>query len=172
MKNLIIISAFCAALSACATTYKPDGFSGGFSETQLNENVWRVTFTGNGYTRKLHAEDFALLRSAELALEKGYNFFTLNDSNSSIETSSFTTPSTSHTTGNAYRSGNYIYGSARTQTYGGQNIVVSRPSTTNLVVMFMEKPKTEGMVYDANFICQVLGQKHNIACGVNESVAR
>jgi hypothetical protein len=74
-----IITSLCivATLSACATAYQRDGFTGGFSETQLDENVWRVTFEGNGYTREQRAEDFALLRSAELTLEKGFYAFWL-----------------------------------------------------------------------------------------------
>lgn len=171
MRVLIIFCLF-IVLSGCATAYKRDGFTGGFSETQLGENVWRVTFIGNGYTHKHRAEDFALLRSAELTLANGYTHFFLTDSNSSTQTSAFTTPSTSYTTGNAYRSGNYIHGSARTQTYGGQNIVVSRPSTTNAVVMFLGKPEIQGMVYDARFICSTLGKKYDVACGTNASTVR
>ena len=55
-------------LVACATAYQPQSFSGGFSETQLDKNVFRVSFKGNGYTNAERAEEMALLRSAELAL--------------------------------------------------------------------------------------------------------
>lgn len=167
MRVLIIVSGLCTVLSACATTYQPEGFSGGFSETQLDKNVWRVRFTGNGNTEKYRAEDFALLRSAELTLKNGYTYFVSNDSNSSSETRAFTTPATAHTTGSAYRAGNYIYGNARTQMYGGQTIVVSEPATTNTVVMFDEKPTIQGMVYDARFVCSTLGKKYDVACGAN-----
>ena len=46
--------------------------SGGFTESQLDTNVFRVTFKGNGYTSPDRAEDMALLRSAELALQHGF----------------------------------------------------------------------------------------------------
>ena len=163
MRNLTI-GILCVTLSACATAYKPDGLSGGFSETQIDTNVWRITFTGNGYTKRHRAEDFALLRSADLTLKNGHSNFILADSNSSAETSAFTTPTTSHTTGSAYRTGNYLHGSARTQTYGGQTIVVSKHSATNTVVMFHEKPSIQGMVYDARFICGTLGKKDEVTC--------
>src|SRR5437764_1386447 len=52
---------------ACATPYQRHGFTGGFSESQLDENVFRVNFRGNGYTSPERAADFTLLRSAELA---------------------------------------------------------------------------------------------------------
>jgi hypothetical protein len=40
-----------ASLVGCATGYQAQGFTGGFDETQLSPNVYRVTFKGNGYTR-------------------------------------------------------------------------------------------------------------------------
>jgi len=163
--RIITILCLYAVLSACATAYQRDSFSGGFSETQLDENVWRVTFAGNGYTREQRVEDFALLRSAELTIGKGYTHFVLAGSKSSSEIGAFTTPTTSNTTGSAYRSGNYIYGNATTQTYGGQTVFVSKPSTTNTVIMFKSKPDGQGMVYDAKFICQSLGQKYEVTCG-------
>jgi hypothetical protein len=63
------------SIQACATGYKSDGFVGGYSETQLDENVFKVAFRGNGYTRQDRAADFTLLRSAELALKSGYSYF-------------------------------------------------------------------------------------------------
>jgi len=152
-------------LSACATAYQQDGFGGGFSETQFDENVWRVTFRGNGYTQEPRAEDLALLRSAELTLENGYTYFALTDSKSSKKTGTFTTPTTSRTTGSAYSSGNSTYLNATTHTSGGQTFFVSKPSITNTVVMFKDKPEVQGMVYNAKFICQSLGEKYEVTCG-------
>ena len=53
------------ALTGCMTAYQPDGLTGGYSEVQLSENVWRVSFKGNGYTSRERAVDMALLRSAD-----------------------------------------------------------------------------------------------------------
>lgn len=162
-----MISTLClfAILSACVTTYQPVGFTGGFSETQLGENVWRVTFHGNGYTREERAEDLALLRSADLTLEKGYTHFALASSRSNTKTETYTTPSTSYTTGSVYSSGNYATGNATTYTTGGDTDSVSKPSSSNIVVMFKGKPDVQGMVYDAKFICQSIGQKYQATCG-------
>jgi hypothetical protein len=97
-------------LSTCATAYQQDGFGGGFSETRLDENVWRVTFQSNDYTSELRAQDFALLRSAELTLENGYTYFALTDFNPSHDTGTFITPTTSYKT--VYSSGNHTQGAA------------------------------------------------------------
>ncbi len=57
----IILSFFMVAgLAACATAYQPQSFSGGFTETQLDKNVFRVSFQGNGYTRAERAEEMAI----------------------------------------------------------------------------------------------------------------
>ena len=42
-----------ALLSGCATSYtKENFFTGGFSDSQLAENVFRIDFAGNKYTKK------------------------------------------------------------------------------------------------------------------------
>lgn len=162
-KSFVIFGAI--FLFGCATSYQKMGFSGGFDETQLAENVWKVHFAGNGYTGRNRAEEMTLLRSADLTMQNGYRFFVLASSNSASDYSTYTTPSTSTTTGSAYGSGGYAYGSANTTTYGGQTYIVSKPSTTNTVVMFKEKPQVNGVVYDANFLCNTLGSKLTVSCG-------
>jgi len=52
----------------CATGYHQNGFTGGFSETRLAPDVFRITFRGNGYTSAERAQDFALLHASELVL--------------------------------------------------------------------------------------------------------
>jgi len=96
-------------LAGCATTYQPKSFTGGYSETQLGENVFQVSFRGNGYTSRERASDFNLLRSAELTLERGFRYFVIVDSEKYATTGTYTTPAQSHTTGSAYGSGNYAY---------------------------------------------------------------
>jgi hypothetical protein len=140
MKQLAIIILFAALLQGCATSYIANGFSGGYSETQLDENVFKVTFRGNGYTRRERAADFTLLRSAELTLEHGYQYFMLVNANSSTSQSSYTTPTVSNTTASVYGSGNYAYGNASTTTYGGQTYNISKPSSSNTIVCFKKNP--------------------------------
>lgn len=148
-------------IAACATPYQKSGLSGGFSETQLDENVFRVSFRGNAYSRGERAEDFALLRCAELALEHGYTHFALTDSTTeSKTTSAYTAPTTSYTTGSAYAAGNTVYGSARTNTYGGNTIYMSKPKAVNTVVMFKGKPDLTGMVFDARFVYESIRKKY------------
>lgn len=163
-KNLLISIASVAAITGCATAYQPKGPMGGFDETQLDTNVWRVSFKGNGYTKGERAEDFATLRSAELALANGFTHFAFVESKTGSELSTYTAPRTSYTTGRAEVVGNTLYLNATTNTYGGGTFLMRRPSATNTVVMFKGRPDGGGMVYDANFICSSIGQKYKVIC--------
>lgn len=152
-------------MTGCATAYQPKGLSGGFEETPLDANVWRVSFRGNGYTKSERAEDFALLRSAELALANGFTHFAFYDSKVGQDVSAYTAPTTSYTTGTVSGYGNTAYGNATTTTYGGGTTFIRKPAAVNIVVMFKEKPSTANqMIYDANFICSSLGVKYKVIC--------
>lgn len=152
-----------ALLSACATPYQHQGMSGGFSETQLDENVFRVNFRGNGYTSAERAIDFTLLRSAELAREHSYHYFIIVQHSGGYSYSTYTTPTQSHTTGTATSYGNTTTVQTQTTTTGGQTHVIAKPSTSNTIVCFAKKPDSyEGMVYNADFIYRSLTQKYGI----------
>jgi hypothetical protein len=133
--RVIVTSIAAIFLSACATTYQPEGFSGGFSETQLDKNVFRVSFKGNGYTSRDRAEDFTLLRSAELTLKNGFTHFVIVDGRSGTDYSTMTMPTQSTTVGSASVYGNTAYGRATTTTTGGQSFVVQKPSSTNTALL-------------------------------------
>lgn len=66
-------------LAGCATGYHEMGITGGFAETRLAPEVYRVTFEGNGYSDPVRVQDFAMLRAAELALAHGFTHFVLID---------------------------------------------------------------------------------------------
>ncbi|ABI59617.1 CC0125/CC1285 family lipoprotein [Nitrosomonas eutropha] len=166
MRNIALIT-LVLALAGCASAYKPKGFGGGFSETQLDTNVFRVSFRGNGYTRAERAEELALLRSAELTLKNGFTHFAIIDSQSREKHSAYTAPTQSYTTANATAYGNSAYGTANTTTYGGQTFLISKPSTTNTIMCFKGKPDIQGLVYDAQFLCGSLGKKYEAICGAN-----
>jgi hypothetical protein len=171
LMNTSLIGFGCAMtlLAGCATAYQPQGLSGGFTETQLDTNVWRVLFKGNGYTRGEKAEDFAMLRSAELTLANGFSHFAFAESKTGNEVSAYTAPTTSYTTANASVYGNSVRGTATTQTYGGGTTFISKPSAKNVVVMFNGKPNTGGLVFDAQFICNSMGQKYKVVCNAPKS---
>ena len=90
-RRLLLIAAAAVgamALSACetATPYQPLGVrgthaSGGFYETQIETNRFRVGFRGNSLTSRDRVERYLLYRAADLTVQRGYDWFTAVDRN-------------------------------------------------------------------------------------------
>lgn len=161
MKTIVALFFAVFLLQGCATGYKSSGFTGGYSETQLEEGVYQVSFRGNAYTSADKAADFTLMRSAELTMEKGYKYFVIIDSQSHTEHSSYTTPQTSETNIRLNTSGNTTYGTATTNTYGGQTYNYSKPSSKNLILCLKEKPAS-GFSYNAEMVFKSLSEKYGV----------
>jgi hypothetical protein len=81
MRKLSMVFVICILAAGCATQYRSsdESISGGFSETQLAPDTWRVLVEGNGFTTRGEAEQFLMRRCAELALEQGKRYFVLGD---------------------------------------------------------------------------------------------
>lgn len=164
MKRAILACTF-LLLAGCATPYQPCGFAGGYSDTQLAPDGFRVFFRGNGYTSRERTQDFAMLRAAELTIEGGFKHFAILDESSSEEVSTFTTPGSSQTTGSAY-----VYGGSRSYygTYSGhttyyppQTYFIFKPHSEFLIKCFPEKPEAI-YTFDALFLQNSLKQKYKI----------
>ena len=73
--NALCAAFFCVCLAGCATPYGKTGLTGGYSEKRLSDNVYRVTFSANGYTTQETAQTFWLYRAVEITLENGFDGF-------------------------------------------------------------------------------------------------
>lgn len=120
-------------LAGCATKYQSFGFSGGFSEVQLDTNVFRVSFKGNGYSSGDRVEEMALLRSAEVTLNNGFTHFAV-------------------VTGTTRENPDSI----------GIGISVTKPGASNTIVCYRGKPEGAGLVYDAKYVFDSLGEKYGV----------
>lgn len=137
-----------ATLAAgCATTYQPHGLTGGFEESQVNANSFRVAFRGNGYTSTNRAEELTLLRSAELCLERGFPGFVLLRERTDLKNESLWMSNTTVRRGNVFSS--------------GTNLNFSMPSTSNLVSCIAEKPANV-FSYDAVVLYESLTTKYQV----------
>ena len=80
------------ALGGCAgqttTPYRPalDADDQGYQEQRIEANRYRVTFTGNSVTSREAVENFMLLRTAELTLKQGYDYFVLDNQDTESQT--------------------------------------------------------------------------------------
>jgi hypothetical protein len=68
----------CMAVAGCTTPYQrltAMSLTGGYEDKDLGKDVYRVTFSGNGYTSRETVQTFWLWRCTELTLEKGFDGF-------------------------------------------------------------------------------------------------
>lgn len=157
-----ILLAILTILLGCSTPYQKDGNLGGFSETQLGENAFKISFNGNAFTDKEKVADYTLLRSAEVTKENGYRYFVIVDSSEDSTLGTYTTPTRTTTTGSAYASGNYVRGNATSRTTGGQTYIYSSPSAENTIICYEDKPEVNGLIYEAAFIVRSIKDKYDI----------
>ena len=158
---LIILITYSFTYFSCATMYQPLSGTGGYSEVQLDENIFRVRFNGNGFTSGARSSDLCLLRSAELCKNYGFKYFMIIDASKDVSKSQFSTPKTTNTTGSATSIGNTVYGNSQSTTWGGQTYTISRPSNENTIICFFEKPNS-GVSYNAEFLYNSMTKKYNI----------
>ena len=79
MKRIFFVLIFVVLTTGCATGYNKYGFFGGYEDRIVEEDVFEVSFAGNGFVEPKKAEDLALLRCASLALEHKYKYFVILD---------------------------------------------------------------------------------------------
>jgi hypothetical protein len=129
-----------ASLSGCAghpmsTPYQPDkgSFRGGYKDIQLSENMYKVSFKGNAYLSQSTTKDYTLLRSAEVCLENGFDYFSVVDSNSSVSHSLYQQAGTLNT----YQP---MAGGPTSLTYeSGRNIIFKKPTSENNIVCYNDE---------------------------------
>lgn len=175
--TLIWVAATLSLTFSCATPYQSSSFRGGYSDTVLAPDTFRVVFRGNGYTPPERAQDFALLRAADLTLQYGFTCFAIVDEQNTTTTHTYTTPGRADTTayGTGSSSGN-IYLNPYGGTYSGtSNVQVNatttytppethvfyKPQTGLLIRAFQAKP--DGIfTFDAGFLQQSIKGKYRI----------
>jgi hypothetical protein len=128
-------------LGGCATPYQNSGFTGGFEETKISDNSYRVSFRGNGYSTSHRTIDFNLLRSAELTVRDGFEYFIILDGQSSVDKSLYFNPGSLNVA----------------PSYG----MISKPKASNVIRMLHSKPE-EVFSYHAPTVVANLKAKYGI----------
>ena len=130
----ILLSAGCALIYPTPTTYGPYGKLGGYKETKIQDDVFKVGFYGNAYISSNQAENFALLRSAEFTIENGYRYFVIVDRGTEIQTDT-----------NVWSTPDNVFGGQNTHSRTDH-----KPRAWLTIQCFKEKPKNISvMIYDA-----------------------
>jgi hypothetical protein len=144
MKKNILVGLVVANLvvTGCATTYdteKSDWTGGrGFTQIQLESDIWKIDFTGNVHTNTETRKKYILKKAALIAIKENYSFFKVIQSDSSKDiTGSDVAEENSRFRGRGRSKKPYVH----TNTF-----------TTMTVKLLNEKEGVDGVVYDANFL--------------------
>ena len=160
MKTLTIIAVALLGtlVTACATSYQSKGFSGGFEDTQLASDVFRISFSGNAFTSNDRVQNFALLRAAELTLANNFKYFAVINSTDQSRTETYISPGSATTSGTVSAYGSY----SGTTTYDPPQVhTYYKPGVGLMVRAFPNKP--DGIfAFDAEFIAKSIRSKYGI----------
>jgi hypothetical protein len=137
----ILIFLLISVLSACATPPQPGNYHERISSTRLGTDSFIVSYSRTSDDQQII--DLALLRSAEISLQNGFNYFIVinTDTSSAIDTdtSSAGTEFTLH---------------------NGLRLQHANPGATNTIVCFKHKPA--GAAYVALFVKASLRAKYGL----------
>ena len=163
---VVLLLALAGLLAGCGqpTPYQPAADGYGYSEQQIEENRYRVTFAGNDLTAADTVQNYLLYRAAELTLDRGYDYFTVVDRNLDRSTAYWGTGDTHLGSGYFTRHGNYVGGLGFT-TYAARPID-SYTAYADVVMFEGEKPGGEVNAYDARSVLRQLGPSIEAAPGV------
>lgn len=154
-------------LSGCATTPKqPLTFDqlGQFSTTPLNEQTFRVSFQGHANMNFGRAEELALLKSAQTAVLKGFQYFKVMDDpsnrNQQPPRQAVVYPAPMSPWGYGYRRHPGFYDPY----YDMPQVVNVDPVQISYTIQcFKDKNSAPSDAFDARLILQSLGQKYGVS---------
>jgi hypothetical protein len=78
---VVVLGLLLAACTSSPTPYQAAQNGFGYSEQQVEENRYRVSFAGNSATSRQTVEDYVLYRAAELTVQTGHDWFEVVDRN-------------------------------------------------------------------------------------------
>ena len=137
-----IIFLLIALLGACAKPLQPDNYEARISSTRLGTYSFIVSYSGRVTDKQV--VDLALLHSAELSLQNGFNYFIIVETDESAA----------------------IYATAESDgtteftLHNGLRLQHSDPGTTNTIVCFKRKPP--GFAYVALLVKASLRAKYGL----------
>lgn len=125
--------------TGCATPYQKQtwyAYRGGYFDKKLSDNSFAIIFNGNALILDTTAIDYALLRSAEVAKNNGFKYFTIAINNEDT-----------------------IY----SEMYNNVKSLVNKPSVINIIYCYNDKPlKNSLKVYEADEIIRQIRYQYDI----------
>lgn len=152
MKKILSIAIFLLVSGCNSGNYQEFAGGVGYQSSKINNNEYNVSYTGTQTTDIKKVNDFVLLRSAELTLEKGYKYFVITDArnNRNEVGHNQADPSIVVDTG--------PYG-IRAGSWANASGSIDRKSELT-IMLFNEKPDT--VAYDAEMINTAIRNEYSI----------
>jgi hypothetical protein len=85
---LLLVVLMSASLAGCAspTPYQPAAGGFGYSDQQIEDNRYRVTFAGNSVTSRDTVQNYLLYRAAQITVQNHHDYFTVVNQNTERST--------------------------------------------------------------------------------------
>ena len=154
--GLVLVGAL--GLGACAspTPYQPAFDGHGYAEQAIEDDRYRVTFSGNTLTPRETVENYLLYRAAEVTLQRGYDHFVVVDRETER-----TTTYVSTTTGFGGYRGYRSFHRGHPFGFGDFATTTSRPRNryaafANIVMRDGDEPSDDPDAYDAREVLERL----------------
>ena len=165
-RDLVLALPLLGLLAGCGqpTPYQPatDGY--GYSEQQIEDNRYRVSFAGNDLTTADTVQNYLLYRAAELTLDEGYDYFTMADRDVERSTTYWGAADAGWRSGYRTRwDDDYVGGGL--STYTAQPID-RYTAYANIVLFEGAKPQGDVNAYDARSVLRRLDPTIQAAPGV------
>ena len=147
-----------ALLSACSTPtpYAPALDGKGYSQQQLEDKRYRVSFSGNSLTPRETVENYLLYRAAEITLETGNGYFRIVERDLDAKTRYRSTIS-------GFGHGFHPFWYHHSPFVGGGfATTTARPITSyqafaNIIVLDDDQPGDDDRIYNARDVIEKLG---------------
>jgi S1-C subfamily serine protease len=79
VSNRVVAMAMVVVIAGCATKYQPMGFTGGYTDQSLGDNVYLIQVNVNAYTSAATAYRYFHRRAQELCQSKGFSGYRVLD---------------------------------------------------------------------------------------------
>jgi hypothetical protein len=155
----LLAASLLLVLGACAmeTPYQPSEGRYGYSDQQIEENRYRVTFSGNPSTPRDTVQNYLLYRAAELTVQKGFDHFTVVERDVERSTRYYTQGYADDIYYDRFGSRRGIRRFYRPSFYSANAYPVNEYSSFAVIVMAEgEKPGDDANAYDALDVLQRL----------------
>jgi len=129
-------------LGGCAKPLQPDNYVERISSTWLDANRFVVAYPHKSADQQVI--DLALLRSAEISLQGGFNYFIVVNTDESVAASADAVPATA----------------TEFMMHNGIRYYHTSPASSNTIVCFKRKP--QGFAYVALFVKASLRAKYGL----------